>query len=296
MTEVAGGWVQPLVASMRPHQWVKNGLLFAAIVFAQKLGDPRRVLTVCVAFALWCLMASAVYLWNDLFDLEEDRHHPEKASRPIASGALPVALARKACAVLTAAALVGAFALDGRFGVVMLVYAFMNVAYTIRLKHVVILDVMTLAAGFVLRAVGGGVVIHVEVSPWLVICTILLALFLGFGKRRHELVLLEGRAAEHRKILDEYSPYFLDQMISVVTASTVVAYCLYTLSPEVASKLHVRHLYLTVPFVLYGIFRYLYLVHQKGQGGNPSKVLLTDPPLITTIALWLLTATIILYR
>lgn len=289
-------WGRSLWASMRPHQWVKNGLLFAALVFAQKLGDPGRVATVCVAFALWCLMASAVYLWNDLFDLEEDRHHPEKCRRPIASGALPPEIARKACAVLAAVAILGAFLLGRAFGVVLVAYALMNVAYTIRLKHVVILDVMTLAAGFVLRAVGGGVVIHVEVSPWLVICTILLALFLGFGKRRHELVLLEERASEHRKILQEYSPYFLDQMISVVTASTVVAYCLYTLSPEVANKLHVKHLHLTVPFVLYGIFRYLYLVHQKGQGGNPSRVLLTDPPLITTIALWLLTATIILYR
>lgn len=290
------GWKRALWGSMRPHQWVKNGLLFAAIVFAQKLGDPARVATVCMAFGVWCLMASAVYLWNDLFDLEEDRHHPEKCRRPIASGALPVDVARKACAALAAVAILGAFLLGRAFGVVLVAYALMNVAYTIRLKHVVILDVMTLAAGFVLRAVGGGVVIHVEVSPWLVICTILLALFLGFGKRRHELVLLEERASEHRKILQEYSPYFLDQMISVVTASTVVAYCLYTLSPEVANKLHVRHLYLTVPFVLYGIFRYLYLVHQKGQGGNPSRVLLTDPPLITTIALWLLTATIILYR
>ncbi len=285
-----------LFASMRPHQWVKNGLLFAAIVFAQKLDDPRRFAVVCTAFALWCLMASAVYLWNDLFDLEEDRRHPEKASRPIASGELPVPIARLGCAALTVMALVGALLLDRHFALVLTVYALVNVAYTMKLKHVVILDVMTLASGFVLRAVAGGVVIGVEVSPWLVICTILLALFLGFGKRRHELVLLEGRASEHRPILEEYSPYFLDQMISVVTASTVVAYCLYTLSPEVASKLHVRHLYLTVPFVLYGIFRYLYLVHQKGQGGNPSRVLLTDPPLITTIALWLVTAAIILYR
>ncbi len=296
MSTAAADWKRPLVASMRPHQWVKNGLLFAALVFAQKLGEPKRVLTVVVAFALWCLMASAVYLWNDLFDLEEDRHHPEKCRRPIASGTLPVPVARRACAALAGVALVGACALDRTFGGVLLGYAILNIAYTIRLKHVVILDVMTLAAGFVLRAVGGGVVIHVEVSPWLVICTILLALFLGFGKRRHELVLLEERASEHRKILEEYSPYFLDQMISVVTASTVVAYCLYTLSPEVANKLHVKNLYLTVPFVLYGIFRYLYLVHQKGQGGNPSKVLLTDPPLITTIALWLVTATIILYH
>ena len=283
----------PFLEALRPQQWVKNGLVFAALVFANRLFDPAAFLTVCAAFAVFCAVSSCVYVFNDLRDLEEDRKHPEKANRPLARGDLAPGTARGLAIGLGVGGLSGALALGTPFAGIVALYLGSNVAYSIRLKHVVILDVMTLALGFVLRAVAGGVVIDVEISPWLVICTTLLALFLGFGKRRGELVLLEDHAADHRPILGEYSPYFLDQMIAVVTASTVVAYCMYTLSPEVREK-H-GDLLLTVPFVLYGIFRYLYLVHQKGEGGNPTRVLLTDRHLVATIGLWLLTATAILY-
>ena len=188
-----------------------------------------------------------------------------------------------------------AFSLGAGFGLICLVYLAVNLAYTLYLKHLVIIDVMTIAFGFVLRAVAGGVVIEVEISQWLIICTILLSLFLGFGKRRHELVLLGENKHLSRRILREYSPYFLDQLIVIVSAATVVAYSLYTMSADVTAKLQTTHLNLTIPFVLYGIFRYLYLVHQKEKGGSPTRILLTDKPLLIDIVLWLITAFLILY-
>jgi 4-hydroxybenzoate polyprenyltransferase len=188
-----------------------------------------------------------------------------------------------------------ALALGGPFATLAILYLALQVAYTYWIKEVVILDVMSIATGFVLRAGAGGVVIDVPVSPWLIICTFLLMLFVGFAKRRHELTLLEARATDHRASLREYSPYFLDQMISVVTASTVVAYAIYTVSPEVREKLGTDNLYLTIPFVLFGIFRYLYLVHQRDEGGNPTQLLLNDRPLLADVLLWVATAAMLLY-
>ena len=286
----------PLLVLIRPLQWVKNLILFAALVFGGRLFEAHAVVWSLLGFAAFCLLSSAAYVLNDIRDAEKDRRHPEKRLRPIPSGQVAVPTA----AALGAALLVGAALLSWPLGLdfvgVMVAYAVLQVAYSLGLKNVVILDVMSIATGFVLRAVAGGAAIDVEVSPWLIICTFLLALFLGFVKRRHEVTLLERDAGEHRASLREYSPYYLDQMISVVTASTVVAYAFYTVSPEVREKLHTDELYLTIPFVLYGIFRYLYVVHQRDGGGDPTRQLMVDPPLWVNVGLWIGTAVWLLYR
>lgn len=284
-----------LIKLMRPMQWSKNSVVFAALVFSKHLLDWHYVFLVLVATLSFCLVASGAYVMNDIRDCENDRQHPLKSLRPLPSGRVRVPTAVMLALLLVAAGIGLSIALGGEFAVLVTAYFILQVAYTFVLKEIVILDVMAIAAGFVIRAGAGGVVIDVPVSPWLIICTFLLMLFLGFCKRRHEIVLLEARATDHRAILKEYSPYFLDQMISVVTASTVVAYAIYTASPEVRDKLGTDKLYLTIPFVLFGIFRYLYLVHQKEEGGNPTQLLLSDRPLITDIVLWFVTVAILLY-
>jgi 4-hydroxybenzoate polyprenyltransferase len=285
-----------LLHSLRPRQWTKNLFVFGALVFAQRLGDRASVIKAIVAFFVFCALSGAVYLINDVLDREQDRRHPLKAKRAIASGALDVNVAVVAAIVLAAGALAVAFALGLPFLAVSTAYLGLQCAYSAFLKHVVILDVLTIAAGFTLRAVAGGAAITVPVSHWLVLCTTLLALFLALGKRRHELVLLADQATEHRRILEDYSPYLLDQMISVVTASTLIAYAFYTISPETTEKFGTSLLSLTIPFPLYGIFRYLYLVHQKDLGGNPSDLLLGDRPLLACIGLWLITVILIIYH
>jgi 4-hydroxybenzoate polyprenyltransferase len=284
-----------LLKSMRPHQWTKNVFVFAALIFAQRLTHLEDVVRAFLAFLLFCALSGAVYIVNDLVDLEKDRAHARKRLRPIASGQLSAGAARVFAIVLATGSIAGAFALSRNFGIVAATYFAVNLLYSFYLKRLVILDVMTVAFGFVLRAVAGGEVIAVAISPWLVLCTTLLALFLGFCKRRNELTLLQEAAPGHREILREYSVEFLDQMISVVTASTVIAYAFYAMSPEVQSKLHTRYLGLTVPFVLYGIFRYLYLLNMKAEGGNPAQTLLDDPPLMLNVLLWGLTCIALLY-
>ena len=280
---------------LRPTQWSKNTVLFAALIFSKHLFVAGDVAIVVAAFVCFCCVASGSYVVNDIRDCERDRQHPLKSRRPLPSGRVPRSTAVGVALVLLAVGLLGAFALGSGFGMLTAFYLTLQIAYTFALKEMVILDVMSIATGFVVRAVAGGVVIGVPVSPWLIICTFLLALFLGFSKRRHELVLLEDRATEHRAALREYSPYFLDQMISVVTASTVVVYAIYTASPEVHGKLGTDKLYLTIPFVLFGIFRYLYLVHQRELGGNPTQLLLSDQPLLIDVLLWIVTAALLLY-
>ena len=247
------------------------------------------------AFAVFCALSGVVYLVNDIVDREADRQHPLKRNRPIASGALPVSVAATTAAVLGTGALTAAFMLRFEFGIVASAYVALLALYSGPLKHVVIIDVLTIAIGFVLRAVAGAVVIDVAISNWLLIVTVLLALFLALSKRRHELVLLADGATSHRPILEEYSPYLLDQMISVVTASTLVSYAFYTVDPETVQKFGTDKLGLTLPFPLYGIFRYLYLVHQKEGGGSPSDLLLNDRPLLACVALWGLTVVLVLY-
>jgi len=265
------------------------------VLFGQRLTDVSAVLAAAGAFVIFCLLSGVVYLINDVMDREADRRHPIKKARPIASGALPVRAALTAAGLIAAGALVSALALRPEFGLVALLYVVLLGLYSWRLKHVVIIDVLTIAVGFVLRAVAGAVVIPVAVSVWLYLLTILLALFLALAKRRHELVLLADGATGHRRILQEYSPYLLDQMISVVTASTLVAYAIYTVSPETTAKFQTHWLGLTLPFPLYGIFRYLYLVHQKDGGGSPSDMLLTDRPLLICVALWAAVVALIIY-
>jgi len=294
--EASGGPVAlHLLTALRPAQWTKNLLVFAGLLFGMQLFVPSAVLRAVSAFAIFCALSGAVYLMNDIADRESDRRHPLKMRRPIASGALPVSTAAIAAAAIAAAGLGASFALGRNFLLVAAAFVALQMLYSGPLKQIVIIDVLTLAIGFVLRALAGAVAVRVEFSKWLLICTVLLALFMALAKRRHEIVLLAGDAATHRPILGEYSPYLLDQMISVVTASTLVAYIFYTISPETEEKFGTPWLGLTVPFPIYGIFRYLYLVHRREGGGNPSDLLLTDRPLLVCVALWALAVAAIIY-
>jgi 4-hydroxybenzoate polyprenyltransferase len=285
-----------LLIALRPGQWTKNLLVFAGLLFGRRLFDGAAVADAAAAFVVFCALSGAVYLINDIADRDIDRRHPLKAQRPVASGALPMPVAIGAAAVLVGGGLAGAFVIGARFGWVATGYLALFVLYSATLKHIVILDVLTIAIGFVLRAAAGAFAIDVEISQWLLVCTILLALFIALAKRRHELVLLADGAPGHRPILGEYSAYLLDQMIAVVTASTLVAYIFYTISPETQEKFGTALLELTIPFPLYGIFRYLYLVHRRDGGGSPAELLLTDRPLLACVALWALSVAFIIYR
>jgi 4-hydroxybenzoate polyprenyltransferase len=284
-----------ILKSMRPQQWIKNLFVFAPLVFSRNLLVVPLLLKTCEAFVVFCLVSSAHYIFNDLRDIEEDRKHPVKSSRPLASGRLGKGPAVAALVIIGAAGIGLAASINRPFLLITLGYLVLQTAYSMWLKHVVILDVFVIAAGFLIRVVAGGLAIAVEISSWLLICTILLSLFLAMGKRRYELVLLDKEAASHRPILREYNTYLLDQMISVVTASTLLAYCLYTISAETVAKFGTRNLIFTVPFVLYGIFRYLYLIHQKAGGGTPESLIIRDKPLLLDIFLWVLAAALILH-
>jgi len=285
-----------LVRTLRPEQWTKNLIVFAALLFGQKLLDVEAVARTVAAFAVFCVLSGVVYLVNDLFDQEADRLHPTKRFRPIASGELSPGAAVTWAFVLGSAALGAAVWLGPVFALVAAAYLLLFVLYSRWLKHIVIVDVMSIAIGFVLRTVAGAAVISVPVSDWLLVCTVLLALFLGLSKRRHELTLLADNAIGHRRILDEYNPYLLDQMIGVVTASTLMAYIIYCTSQETIERFGTRNLALTVPLPIYGILRYLYLVHRRDGGGNPSELLITDRPLLICVALWGLVTTLVIYR
>jgi 4-hydroxybenzoate polyprenyltransferase len=284
-----------LLISLRPGQWSKNFIVFAGLIFGQQLFDPVAVGRAVAAFVVFCGLSGVVYLINDVVDRESDRRHPAKAGRPIASGALAPHTALLSAVLMGILALGAAAWLGPRFFLVSAAYLALLGLYSGPLKHIVIIDVLTIAIGFVLRAVAGAVVIALPISHWLLVCTILLALFLALSKRRHELVLLADEATGHRRILQEYSPYLLDQMISVVTASTLIAYAFYTISPETVEKFDTDLLGLTLPFPLYGIFRYLYLVHQKEGGGSPAEMLLADRPLLGCVALWVAAVVLIIY-
>ncbi|HUF48889.1 MAG TPA: decaprenyl-phosphate phosphoribosyltransferase [Vicinamibacterales bacterium] len=297
----AGAYASPrslvvnLLLSLRPAQWTKNLVVFAGLIFGQELFVPGAVARATVAFAVFCALSGVVYLINDVGDRAADQRHPTKSRRPIASGALPVETAIAAAGVLGVAALGVSLWLSPAFAAIAAGYLALLSIYSATLKHHVILDVLTLSAGFVLRAAGGAVAVDVPVSRWLLLLTLLLALFLALSKRRAELVALADEAREHRPSLAEYSPYLLDQMISVVTASTLLAYAFYTISPDTVSRFGTEDLIFTVPFPLYGIFRYLYLVHRRDGGGNPSEHLLTDRPLLVCVALWGVAVIAILY-
>ena|SRR3989454_3811215 len=283
-----------VLVSLRPQQWVKNLFVFGGLIFSQRLFTPA-VWPALGAFAIFCGLSGAVYLLNDVADRHKDRLHPDKRHRPIAAGRLAPGTAVAAAAVLIVAGLALSVRLSPRFALTALAYVGLLVAYSAWLKHVVIVDVLVVAMGFVLRAAAGALAIGVAISGWLLICTILLALFLALGKRRHEVLTLGEGAARHRPTLAEYSPGLLDQMIAVVTASTVTAYALYTMSPETVAKFHTQLLPATLPFVLYGIFRYLYLLYHRRIGGNPSEIVVRDRALLINTLLWLATVLVIIY-
>jgi 4-hydroxybenzoate polyprenyltransferase len=269
--------------------------VFAGLLFGRQLTDAAAVGRAGATFVIFCGLSGAIYLFNDVADREVDRQHPLKRHRPVASGQLAARTALVAAGVIGSASVAAAVLLDPVLGVVAGTYLTLLLLYTAALKHIVIVDVLAIAAGFVLRAVAGAVVVDVPISQWLLVCTTLLALFLVLSKRRHELTLLSEGAIGHRRILEEYSPYLLDQMVAVVTASTLIAYSVYAISPETAARLGTDRLGLTIPFVLYGIFRYLYLVHRKHGGGSPAAMLMTDRPLMACVALWALVVALLLY-
>jgi 4-hydroxybenzoate polyprenyltransferase len=280
--------------SLRPQQWIKNFFIFAPVIFSRNVLNGPLILKTAAAFVAFCLIASAGYIFNDIRDLTEDRLHPAKSKRPLASGRLKTGPAVLACVVMAVFGLAMAATVNRGVLGISAAYLVLQVLYSLWLKHVVILDIFVVAAGFVIRVVAGGLAIEVAISSWLLICTMLLALFLAMGKRRHEIVLLEGDAANHRPILKEYNTTLLDQMISVVTASTLIAYCLYTISEETVAKFGTRKLIYTVPFVLYGIFRYLYLIHLKAGGGSPESLIIKDKPLLLDLFLWIAASVLIL--
>lgn len=304
--------VTDFIRTMRPQQWVKNLFIFPALIFSKHLFQPDYFLTSLAAFALFCALSGSVYIFNDIMDAEEDRHHPRKKDRPIAAGRVSARTALAAFVIVAALSISLSFILEVHFGIIAAAYFLMNIGYSSYLKRVALVDVLVVSLGFVIRAAAGGLAIEVEVSPWLLVCTMLLALFLVLAKRRHELVLLEDersvmlaelppaagdekKTTRYRKSLDDYSAYFLDQMIALTTASTLMAYILYTLSREASEKFGGTALVYTTPFVIYGIFRYLYLIHQRNEGGSPTKALMGDGPLLVDVGLWGLAVVFIVY-
>jgi 4-hydroxybenzoate polyprenyltransferase len=286
--------ISGIFKTLRPKQWTKNGFIFAALVFDLKLFQLEPFIKTVLGFILLCLISGTVYLINDLVDIEKDRQHPIKKNRPIPSGQVPFGVAVATAVILSAICLPLSFLLDLNFGFIATAYWLLQIAYSLVLKNIVIVDVLTIAAGFVLRVAAGVALVEAErFSPWLYVFTILLALFLGLGKRRQELDMLKDQASNTRSILDEYNLPFLDEMMAVVTAGTVMTYAFYTFS---APNLPSNHLMmLTIPFVIYGIFRYLYVIHVQGNGGAPDEVLLIDRPLQISILLFMLTVVAILY-
>ena len=286
--------IKPLVQTMRPKQWVKNVFVFAPLVFDVKLFNLTYLLRTVIGFLLLCLISGTVYIINDLVDVEKDRRHPRKRNRPIPSGRLPTGVAVAAAVLIPLASLPAGFLLDPVFGGILLGYLLLQIAYSFFLKNLVIIDVLTIAAGFVMRVAAGVPLVEAErFSPWMYVCMALLALFIGFNKRRHELTLLKENANAHRESLQEYNLPLLDQIITIVTGATLVAYALYTFS---APNLPTNHtMMLTIPFVLYAIFRYLYLVQVRGLGGEPEEIVLRDRPLQAGVLLWAASVVLIMY-
>jgi 4-hydroxybenzoate polyprenyltransferase len=289
-----GSAVRSLLRSMRLSQWTKNGIVYAGLVFDGKLLYPEPFLRTTLVALCFCLVSSSVYLMNDLVDIEKDRQHPRKRLRPLPSGQLNPIIAAVVAFVLAVIGMAGSLWVDPWVGAVVGLYLVQNIAYSFYLKNIVIIDVMVLSLGFLLRAIAGVLVVHVtNFSPWLYVCVTLLSLFLGFGKRRHEITLLAEDAASHRASLEQYNLHFLDQLIGLVTTSTLVSYTLYTFEAQTA--LAGGRMLLTVPFVFYFIARYLYLIHVRKLGGAPDELLLKDGPLLVNSVLWALTVVVLIY-
>lgn len=279
---------EPIILSIRPRQWYKNLIVFIAIVFSHNLASTSAWIDSITAFIIFCLLSGSVYLINDIIDIKKDRQHPTKRKRPIASGKLKRSHASIIALILLTGSLYGAFSLNTLFGLVSTSYFLLFMMYSLWLKHIVIVDILTISTGFVIRAIAGAVAISVVFSPWLVICTFLLALFLALGKRRHELVLLGSNANNHRKILDDYSVPMLEQMISIITSSLIVSYSMYTFLTGN------YYMMLTIPFAIYGLFRYLHLIHSNEFGGEPEMIFKDHPTLLNLLA-WTTTTIVILY-
>ncbi len=294
-TDVRAGSPLALLSALRPKQWLKNLFVFAPVIFANELFLERPMLRASAAFVIFCAASSATYLLNDVLDREADRQHPIKQYRAIASGRISPGVALGAAATLAAASIAAAAMLGVWFVASVVAYLAVTIGYSLYFKHSVILDVMFLATGFVLRVAAGAVAVAVPASEWLLLCTLLLALFLGFSKRRHEITLLEAGASNHRRVLVHYSAELLDQMLVIVATAAILCYILYTVWPTTIEKFGTNHLISTVPFVIYGIFRYFYLIHQRQSGGDPTDALLTDRPLILNILLWALVAVAVIY-
>ncbi len=283
------------LSALRPYQWVKNGFVLLPLVFGEKLVDPAALKHVLVAFLAFCAAASGVYMINDIADLEADKLHPVKKLRPLAQGHIAPAQALGLALILLITALAAGFALNFSLGICLAAYIAGNFLYSHFLKHLVIVDVMAIGLFFLLRVVAGAVVIPVVISDWLLICSGVLALFLGFNKRRHELLTIGQKAGGHRRVLEKYSIYFIDQMVAVLTASTVIFYTLYTVDAGTVANFGTNGLLFTVPFVYYGIFRYLYLVHKRRLGGDPARIILKDGMLQINLLLWLAAAIGVIY-
>jgi len=284
-----------LILSMRPYQWTKNLFIFAGLVFSQNVLHAGLFLKAVLAFGAFCLLTGAVYIINDVIDLKEDSLHPKKRSRPIASGRVPKHVALSVAIPLALFSLFFSFSLHRGFGETALIYCVIMILYSLFLKRVVILDVLVISAGFILRVVAGAVLVEVTVSSWLLTCTIFLSLFLALGKRRYELIIMEQGTGGNRQVLHRYSVPLVDQLIAVVAASTLLSYALYTMSEATVRKFGSEDLKLTIPFVVYGLFRYLYLIHVRKEGGNPGKDLLSDRALLIDVLLWVVAVFFILY-
>lgn len=287
--------IKYIFLSLRPKQWTKNLLIFAALVFSQNLNNGLYDTATIAGFIIFCIVSGSIYTLNDIVDRKKDKLHPKKAKRPVASGKLPVVYAVLSFLFFSILGVISAFNLETNFGWVVVVYFALQILYTFILKNIVILDIFIIAIGFVLRVVAGAEIIAVPISSWLLVCTLFLSLFLALGKRRFELIKMDKKATSHRSALKEYNVSLLDQMITVVTSATVVAYAIYTLSPETVKKFNTDKLMYTLPFVLYGVFRYLYLIYQKETGGHPEEILISDVPLIINILLYGFTVWLIIY-
>ena len=277
-----------LLRLMRPHQWVKNSFVLTGLIFGHAWHDPTLVIQALTAFAAFCLISSTIYVINDIIDIEEDKHHPTKRNRPLPSGKLTISNAAIFAVILGVAGLLLAALASYKVVIILVIYGLMNLAYSIKLKHIVILDVFIIAAGFMLRILAGTLGLGIPPSQWLLLCGLMVTLFLGFSKRRAEIIFLSDDKSAHRKVLEDYSPVLLDKMIVITATGLIMSYSLYTMSAETILIHRTTNLVYTVPFVIYGVFRYIYLLHHQRSGGDPSRDLVRDPHMLTVLLAWLI--------
>ena len=281
---------------MRPHQWVKNSFVLTGLLFGHAWHDPALVTKVIIAFVAFCLTSSTIYIINDIVDIEQDKHHPTKRNRPLPSGKLTIPTAAMFAVLLGATAFTIAYFASPIVVLILLIYTVMNIAYSLKLKHVVILDVFIIATGFMLRILAGTLGLGIPPSQWLLLCGLMVTLFLGFSKRRAEIIALSDDKSAHRKVLEQYSAVLLDNMIVITGAGLIMSYSLYTMNPETIRIHGTANLIYTVPFVIYGVFRYIFLLHHQSSGGDPSKDLVRDPHMLIILLSWLIATIVLIAR